>query len=123
MSEEQFDDRLFGLAGVHNPDESNKEPSRYLGEVDGDTYYLFKDPEKWVVGVYEQASVDEPKNTDVVHIDDVEYHAGPHVDREYVPKELKKTYLPSVDGFDDAVEHMLVNWEVYVKEYHEYTKS
>lgn len=123
MSEEQLDDRLSGLAGIHDPDESNEEPHTYLGEVDGDTYYLFKDPDDWVVGVYEKASLDDPQNTDVVHIDNVEYHDGPHVDREYVPTDLKKIYLPSVDDFDDAVEHMKANWRVYVREYRRYTKS
>ena len=122
MTEEQFDEYLAGLADVHDPNQSNENPHSYLGEVGDDTYYLFKNPEKWVVGVYEMASVDNPKNTDVVHIDNVDYHDGPHVDREYLPSHRdKKIYLPSLDDFDDAVTHMNVNWEVYVQEYREYT--
>lgn len=123
MTSEQFDDRFAPLAGIHDPDQRNETPGIYLGEVDGDTYYLFKDRNAWAVGIFEPGTVDDPSNTDIVHIDNVDYHDGPHVDREYVPPDVpRKIYLPSVETFEDAVTHIEANWETYVKEYRSYTK-
>jgi hypothetical protein len=124
VTDDEFDDHLAALAAVHDPDESNTAPGLFLGTIEGKSYYLFKDPEGWATGIYEQGAIDDPTNTDIVHIDDVEYHDGPHLDREYTPPSVpKKVYLPSLDTFDDAVAHLLANWEAYVREYHHYQRQ